>query len=146
MSQPSGATLRAATPADAARIARLLTDEGYPAGAPDIVARLERFAGHDGGVIVADVDGEVVGFVALHLIPRFEHGDQVLRVLALVVDPGVRDRGIGRQLMDAVEGLARERAVAFLEVTSGHHRPDARRLFESLGYDASVTAYLRKRL
>ncbi len=141
-----GAALRAAGPADAERIAALLTDEGYPAGTSDIVVRLERFAGHDGGVIVADVDGEVVGFVAIHLIPRFEHGDQVVRILALVVDPGVRDRGIGRQLMDAVEGIGRERAAAFLEVTAGHHRPDARHLFETLGYDAGLTAYLRKRL
>ena len=117
-----------------------------PSGTSDIVVRLERFAGHDGGVIVADVDGEVVGFVAIHLIPRFEHGDQVVRILALVVDPGVRDRGIGRQLMDAVEGIGRERAAAFLEVTAGHHRPDARHLFETLGYDAGLTAYLRKRL
>jgi len=31
-------------------------------------------------------------------------------------------------------------------VTAGHHRPDAQRLFESLGYDATVTTYLRKRL
>jgi hypothetical protein len=31
-------------------------------------------------------------------------------------------------------------------VTAGHHRPDARHLYESLGYDAGVTSYLRKRL
>jgi hypothetical protein len=28
----------------------------------------------------------------------------------------------------------------------GHHRADARHLYESLGYDASVATYLRKRL
>jgi hypothetical protein len=48
--------------------------------------------------------------------------------------------------MDAVETIARDRACAFLEVTSGYHRPDARRLFESLGYDATLTTYLRKRI
>jgi hypothetical protein len=31
-------------------------------------------------------------------------------------------------------------------VTAGHHRPEARRLYEDLGYDATVAAYLRKRL
>jgi hypothetical protein len=44
-----------------------------------------------------------------------------------------------------VERLAREEGVTFLEVTAGHHRPEARQLFESVGYDSSVTAYLRKR-
>ena len=37
------------------------------------------------------------------------------------------------------------KGVSFIEVTAGHHRPEARQLFESLGYDAGVTAYLRKR-
>jgi len=146
MTDSHAALIRAATPADAERIARLLTDEGYPAGPTDIVERLARFAGHDGAVVVADVAGEVVGFVAVHLIPRFEHDDQVLRILALVVDPGVRERGIGRLLMDAAERLGRDRMVAFLEVTAGRHRPDARQLFEALGYDPTLTAYLRKRL
>jgi hypothetical protein len=31
-------------------------------------------------------------------------------------------------------------------VTSGHHRPEAYKLYESMGYDASVAAYLRKKL
>jgi GNAT superfamily N-acetyltransferase len=139
-------TLRPAVPADARRIAQLLTDEGYPAGPSDIVERLARFGSHDGAVIAADVAGELVGFIALHQIPRFEHDDHVLRVLALVVDPGVRERGIGRLLMDDAERMAREDGAAFVEVTAGHHRADARHLFESLGYDATLTTYLRKRV
>jgi hypothetical protein len=35
---------------------------------------------------------------------------------------------------------------AFAEITAGHHRPEARRLYEAVGYDATVAAYLRKRL
>jgi len=42
--------------------------------------------------------------------------------------------------------VGHEVGAAFAEVTAGHHRADARRLFESLGYDAAVTTYLRKRL
>jgi predicted N-acetyltransferase YhbS len=146
MSGPRDPSLRPARPADAARIAQLLTDEGYPAGPSDILERLGRFAGPESAVIVADFDGEPIGFVAIHRVPRFEHDDAVLRVLALIVDAGVRERGIGRLLMDEAERFARKDGAAFVEVTSGHHRPDARHLFESLGYDAGLTTYLRKRL
>lgn len=139
-------TLRPAAVADAERIASLLTDEGYPAGMSDIVERLERFSTERSQVIVADLDGEVIGFIAVHLLPRFEHGDHVARVLALVVDPGARERGLGRRLMEEAEGIATAAQAAFIEVTAGHHRPDARRLYESLGYDAGMTTYLRKRL
>jgi GNAT superfamily N-acetyltransferase len=138
--------LRAATGDDAERIATLFTDEGYPAGHSAIVERLARFDGPLARVTVADVGGEVIGFVAFHALPRFEHDDSFVRILALVVDPGVRERGIGRLLMEEVERVAREVGAAFVEVTAGHHRPDARHLYESLGYDATVTAYLRKRL
>lgn len=138
--------MRLASPADAEPIAALLTEEGYPAGTSDIVARLERFSSEHSQVIVADLEGEILGFVAFHLLPRFEHGDHVARVLALVVAEGARERGVGGRLMDAAEAVAVGAGAAFIEVTAGHHRPDARRLYESLGYDAAVTAYLRKRL
>ena len=137
--------LRPATPDDAPRIAALLTDEGYPAGPTDVVARLKRFT-EPSAVIVAASEGEVLGFIAVHVMPRFEHGDRIARILALVVDAGVRERGIGRLLMAEAERIGREQGAAFTELTAGHHRPDARRLYESLGYDGTVTAYLRKRL
>jgi hypothetical protein len=35
---------------------------------------------------------------------------------------------------------------ALIELTAYHHRPEARHLYESLGYDSTVTAYLRKKL
>ena len=97
-------------------------------------------------VLVAAAGDEVVGFVAVHFMPRFEHGDGIARILALVVDAGVRERGVGHLLMGAAEELARTGDAAFIEVTAGHHRADARQLYESVGFEAGVAAYLRKRL
>lgn len=139
-------TLRTATPDDAERIAGLFTDEGYPSGPSDILDRLGRFDSNFSRVVVADSGGEVVGFVAVHALPRFEHSDRIIRVLALVVDPGVRERGIGRLLMAEAERIGTEVGAAFVEVTAGHHRADAQHLYEELGYDGSVAAYLRKRI
>jgi GNAT superfamily N-acetyltransferase len=146
MTDPAGFILRPAQPSDAERIASLFTDEGYPAGPTDIVERLERFASPYSTVSVAEMNGEVLGFVAVHLVPRFEHNDRFARVVALVVEAGVRERGLGHLLMGEAERIAREGSAAFIEITAGHHRPEARQLYESLGYDGSVAAYLRKRL
>lgn len=145
MSDAAAVTVRPATADDAERFASLLTDEGYPAGASDLAARIERFTTDDSGVLAAEASGEVIGFIAFHVMPRFETDERFARIVALVVDPGVRARGIGRQLMAEAERMAVEHGAAFLEVTAGHHRPEARKLFESLGYDASLAAYLRKR-
>ena len=96
-------------------------------------------------MLVAEQAGEVLGFIAFALVPRFETEDRFIRVVTLIVDPGARERGIAKALLADVERVGREEGVAFLEVTAGHHRPDARHLFESVGYDATVTTYLRKR-
>ncbi len=139
-------TVRPATAEDAERLASLLTDEGYPAGSSDLASRIERYGALRSQVLVAEAGGDVVGFVTVLVLPRFEVDDLFARITSLVVEAGVRERGIGRLLMHAAEEQARAAGAAWLEVTAGHHRPDARRLFESLGYDPGVAAYLRKRV
>ena len=142
----AGPTVRPATDGDAEAIATLFTDEGYPAGPSDIRERLSRFDSNFSTVRVAELGGDVVGFVAVHVMPRFEHGDRIARILAMIVDAGVRERGIGHLLMETAEAIARETGCAFIEITAGRHRPDAQRLYEAVGYEAGVATYLRKRL
>ena len=86
-------------------IAALFTDEGYPAGPSDIVARLERFATPEARVVVAEHDGALLGFIAFCALPRFEHDDWIVRIVALVVDAGARERGVGRTLMAEAERI-----------------------------------------
>jgi GNAT superfamily N-acetyltransferase len=146
MTDQATLTLRPADANDAETIAALFTEEGYPAGPSDIVTRLERFASEHAQVIVAEHDGALLGFIAIHALPRFEHDDWIVRILALVVDAGARERGVGRALMAKAERIGRDLGAGFIELTAGHHRPEARHLYESLGYDSTVTAYLRKKL
>ena len=139
-------TIRPAHEDDADSIAALFTDEGYPAGPTDIVERLSRFASAHSRVLVAEHDDAVIGFIAIHAMPRFEHDDRIVRILALVVDAGARERGVGRGLIAAAEEIAVELDAAFIEITAAHHRPEARHLYEMLGYEPNVAAYLRKKL
>ncbi len=145
MTDAPDVVVRPARSEDADAIAALLTEEGYPTGPSDVLERLGRFEEPDGAVLVADLDGRPLGFVAIRAVPRFEHDDVLVRIAALVVDPAARERGVGHALMTAAEAFAGEHDAAFLEVTAGHHRPEARLLYEALGYDATLTAYLRKR-
>lgn len=145
MNDAARLTIRTATDDDAERLATLLTDEGYPAGPTDLARRVAQFEGPGSRVLVAEQADEVLGFVAFHLVPRFETEDRFIRIVTVVVDPGARERGIAKALLGEVERVGREEGVAFLEVTAGHHRPEARHLFESVGFDATVTTYLRKR-
>jgi GNAT superfamily N-acetyltransferase len=146
MSEQETLVFRDADPDDAAWMAATLTDEGYPAGESDLARRLDRFAAPGSLVRVAESDGSRLGFVACHLMQRLEREDPIVRVIALLVDAGARERGVGAGLLAEVERIAREAGAGYIEVTSGHHRPEATRLYERAGFDSTLTTYLRKHL
>ena len=133
--------IRPATADDAERIAALFTDEGYPAGPSDILERLGRFDSPHSRVLVADHDGEVLGFVAVHALPRFEHSDRIVRIMALVVEAGVRERGIGRLLMEAVRKAALAEGISRLSWGVHKKNADALRFYEALGAQYSHDTY-----
>ncbi len=74
-------------------------------------------------------DGQMIGFV----IGSLEPGG-VGHVIALGVDPGWRQRGLGRMLMDSIEAAFCEQGatIARLEVRTDNHAAQA--LYQKLGY------------
>lgn len=129
-------TLRPAAAADAAAIATLLTQLGYPTTADEARARLEALAGAApmDRVIVAELDGRVVAVMTLHLVPEIHRPRPNGRVTALVVDERVRGRGVGRAMMAEAERIFRADGAGILELTSNSRRTDAHRFYERLGY------------
>ena len=114
-------TIRPAETSDAEAIAALFTDEGYPAGPSDIVERMARFGSEHSRVIVAEHEGALLGFIALHAIPRFEHEDRILRVLALVVDAVLRAPRLRKDVMD-IDLIVKERGHVHRLVLHPVHR------------------------
>ena len=133
MAQEGGAALevrRLATRGEAEACARMMA-----ASEPWITLRRDAGAAL---AIVADpgresygafLGGELVGFVILVM-----HGAFVGYVQSVCVAPVRRGQGLGRRLMAfAEERILRETPNVFLNVAS--FNPDARRLYERLGYE-----------
>jgi ribosomal-protein-alanine N-acetyltransferase len=95
----------------------------------DAVLYLELYGEWPEGFLVAENEGEVIGFVVLVLTPE---GDG--RVFALAVDSRYRGRGVGRTLLKAAFNILRKRKIGFvrLEVRVGNHL--AQRLYRSMGF------------
>jgi len=128
------ATLRAARPGDAARLADLSRQLGYGAGEADVARRLGLLLGHaDHAVLVAEEDGEVVGWIQVSLSLLVE-SPLSAEVRGLVVDERFRRRGVGPLLLRAADDWARARGCARLRVPCNIVRADAHRFYEREGF------------
>src|SRR5262245_27594570 len=110
-------TIRAVVAGDAAVISDLIAQLGRTPGADRLRTRIPALAGE---VLVAEVDGVVVGVLHLHVTEFLTEPRG--RVTTLVVADGYRSRGVGALLLAAAERLARERGCESMEVTSAGHR------------------------
>ena len=130
--------IREAQPGEAAAVAAgyewLFAPPGYRPPQWDAArasTRLERLAGADEAtMLVADVDGEVVGICSVYLDIESVRFGRRAWVEDLAVHPDHRSAGQGKALLDAAKDWARERGASHLELDSGEARVDAHRFYE----------------
>jgi len=127
--------VRAAEAGDAGDVARLLDLLGYPCSRDEAAERISVIA-HDPRqhLLLAEIDGHACGLVALYCLYSLAHGAPLARITALVVEPGSRRLGVGRQLVREVELLARRQRLARIEVTSNAGRAEAHAFYRGCGY------------
>jgi ribosomal protein S18 acetylase RimI-like enzyme len=122
--------------ADAAAIAELLGQLGYPASEEQVRSRLLRSDRVPGAeVLVAEREGAVLGVVALSQTHLLAQDSPACRVTALAVRPDARRQGIGGALMEAVEEEARSQGCFRIEVTCRPDRHPAHALYRSRGFE-----------
>jgi len=126
-----------ASPADAEGLLPLFRDfygkHLESKGVASIRRNLETAASVD-TVLLALADGSPAGFASLRLLPQIETGRTHAELSDLFVDAGHRRRGIGRQLMQAAEDLARKRGASRIVLTVGADNRRARAFYRALGY------------
>ncbi|HUB03564.1 MAG TPA: GNAT family N-acetyltransferase [Solirubrobacteraceae bacterium] len=129
-------TIRLATQRDAEAIAPLLGQLGYPASADELGERIERLTDRpDGEVLIAELDGDVVGLAAYQLIDVIERPDPQCRITSLVVDDRFRRRGVAYALLHTIEETARDFGCFRLEVTTRPDRADALAFYLAAGFE-----------
>jgi len=136
-------TIRDGRLEDAADIAALLTQLGYPSDEPAVEERIDRLQIVGDRIVVAEIEGKVAGVAHLQVTPALERHAPVARIGALVVDEAYRGQGIGRALVDAVEAEARLRGCELLYVTTSNDRNDARAFYQRLGLEVTGRRYSR---
>ena len=127
--------VREATEADAGALADLLTQLGYPTTPEQARSRLGRILPDPAwATLLWEEDGRVLGFGGIQVSASYEHDTPVAKIVALVVDAGVRRRGMGAELVGALEQRAASMEAKKIVVNSAMHRADAHAFYEKLGY------------
>jgi GNAT superfamily N-acetyltransferase len=89
-------------------------------------------------LVVAELDGRVVGTLQLTFIPSLTYrGGERAQIEAVRVDAGSRDRGLGRAMVGWAIEQARARGCRLVQLTTDQRRADALRFYESLGFRAT---------
>jgi GNAT superfamily N-acetyltransferase len=138
-----GLTIRDARPEDATAIAALLGQLGYPTEGRAVEGRLERLRIVGDRVVVAELDGTVVGLAHLQVSPAIEYERPAAKLAALVVDESRRGHGVGRALVEAIETESRSRGCELLYLTTSERRDDAHAFYERIGLEHTGRRYSR---
>jgi GNAT superfamily N-acetyltransferase len=141
--------IRLASPNDAAAIASLLGELGYPTEADRVRARMARLLTtgdnpRDAIFVATDSSAtDPTGVLALHRFAALHDDADVALIMALVISERARGRGVGRQLVDAAAERAREWGCGRMLVTTHVRRADAHAFYERIGFELTGRRYAK---
>jgi GNAT superfamily N-acetyltransferase len=139
----SPCVVRAAQAQDSNRMADLAVQLGYECTGQEVQRRLREM--HDSrqyAVYVAELYGcNVVGWIAAYVFRAVEL-ETFAEISGLIVDETLRSSGIGKLLLDAAEGWARQVGCTAISVHSNVTRDRAHRFYANNGYELLKTQRL----
>lgn len=134
--------LRSARLADAAEVARLSTQLGYPADEEEMAERLDVvMSATDRHVLVASQGQRLWGWIGIELRTTLESGLKA-EIAGLVVDAGARRSGVGKALVDAAETWVRDRGLHTVMVRSNAARMESHPFYQGLGFVRGKTQHV----
>jgi len=128
--------LREVVPEDIADLAALMSELGYDSTEAELQSCIDRYqADENSWAMGIEIDGRLVASASYHVTPTFHRPGGLLRVTSLVVNREYRRLGLGRQLIEKADDLARATGCDRVELSSASHRAaQAYRFYESIGF------------
>jgi GNAT superfamily N-acetyltransferase len=105
-------------------------------------AAVEETRRRRGDVLVAELNGEVVGVCQVLVFPHFQHtGGWCAELESVHVRSDLRGHGIGTLLLAGAEALASERGCYRVQLTSRNVRSDAHRFYTTQGFEQTSQGF-----
>lgn len=136
--------IRPADADDVADLVSLFEEWGHPLSSADVRAVMAEWGSTARSeVLVADIDGEVAGMVAVSAGPRFAGTGRYGHLSGLAVATNHRRRGVGTSLLKAAEGYVYGWGCDRLELTSSRSREAAHDFYRRHGYEETSQHHAR---
>lgn len=93
-------------------------------------------------LLVAESQGQVVGTIALLIVPNLSHNATPYAIAEnLIVTQKHRRQGIARQLLEYCINRAKRESCHRIELCSDRRREEAHKLYRSLGFEPSAYGF-----
>ncbi len=96
--------------------------------------------------VADDPGGGVVGMATAQVLVSTAQGTPAALLEDVVVDPSWRGRGIGRRLLEDLEGWARAQGASRLQLLADRENAPALRFYDAVGWEPTRLVCLRRRL
>ena len=142
--------VRPVNSADFLRVAALLAELGRPALTPETSDAVQavyesHVADPQTASLVAEVDGEIVGFLSLVFREHLNFAHPQGWIPDLIVAEAARGRGAARALLERAFALAKEHGCDWVRLESGYARTAAHQAYGAVGM-SNDGYYFTKRL
>ena len=132
---------------DIAILASLTNTLGYDTTVEQMTIRMKTIIQLDNyWTFVAVSKGKVIGYIGLNKNYLWEQDGYYLRIQALIVAAEYRKLGVGQQLMQTAEKLAKQIKTKIIILNCGnrHERQSAHKFYPKMGFQPKSTGYIKR--
>jgi len=138
--------IRRAETKDAAEISACLMALGYATSPEFVSQKLALLLGNPSDAVFVAQDpasSGLLGVASAHVFQLFHAPGQITRLTSLAVRADSNGKGVGRELVSAVETWSWTAGACRVEVTSGDHRQDAHSFYQAIGYALDERRFIK---
>lgn len=134
--------IRHAAQQDAPILRTLLAQmgENYQRSIEEIENRIQSFVSARHQLLVAEIDGVIVGFIAFGCYEQFRLQGCCCHIDTLVVDKACRGQGVGKALINVAEQYAKTEGATEIELTTANYRRahGTHAFYKAIGYQDHI--------
>ncbi len=126
--------IRIAISEDAASVADLINQMGYPVSESEAEIRIQQYSTPSYRLMLAEHEGNTIGLIALHIYDVLHLPAPEGRVISFCVDEKVRDKGVGTKLLNEAENFFKESGCYKIVLNCNLRRTDTHQYYLNRGY------------